>query len=377
MSEYIDRNLTVDGLKAELDVLSKNYEKVSGHTLLIYAADLSKGDFPIALDMQDYYIIDDILPEKDSRKELDVYLVTPGGSGEAAESIADLLHARYEEVNFVIAEEAKSAGTILALSGNNIAMTETGSLGPIDAQCHIGRGFVSADDYMTWIKEKMTAEALTPFDAMMVAQISPGELYGVQNSLEYAKDLVLKWLPQYKFKDWTETETSHKNVTDEMRKKRAKEIANDLTNHKKWRSHGRSLSIKELNDINLHIDEVTQPLLEIVKRIQVVIRLIFSMSSVYKIYSSRGQKIMKMASQIAAPISQPPVLQFEALCPKCRKKYKLYVEFEHIEDIVNDLEEQGFSKVPSDSKINCDCGHQIDLAPIKNEIEAKTNRKVL
>lgn len=377
MSEYIDRNLTVDGLKTELDVLSKNYEKVSGHTLLIYAADLSKGDFPIALDMQDYYIIDDVLPEKDSRKELDVYLVTPGGSGEAAESIADLLHARYEEVNFVIAEEAKSAGTILALSGNNIAMTETGSLGPIDAQCHIGRGFVSADDYMTWIKEKMTAEVLTPFDAMMVAQISPGELYGIQNSLEYAKDLVLKWLPKYKFKNWTETETTHKEVTNTMREKRAKEIANDLTNHKKWRSHGRSLSIKELNDINLHIDEVTQPLLEIVKRIQVVIRLIFSMSSVYKIYSSRGQKIMKMASQIAAPISQPPVLQFEALCPKCRKKYKLYVEFEHIEDIVNDLEEQGFSKVPSDSKINCDCGHQIDLAPIKNEIEAKTNRKVL
>lgn len=376
-NEYIEKNLTIDGLKAELAALSEKYEKISGHTLLIYAADLSKGDFPIALDMQDCYIIDDILPEQDDKKELDVYLVTPGGSGEAAESIADLLHNRYEGVNFVIAEEAKSAGTILALSGNSIAMTETGSLGPIDAQCHIGRGFISADDYMTWVKEKMTEKSLTPFDSMMVAQISPGELYGIQNSLEYAKDLVLKWLPQYKFKDWTETETSHKMVTDEMRKKRAREIANDLTNHKKWRSHGRSLGIKELNAINLHVDEITQPTLEIVKRIQIVIRLIFSMSSVYKIYSSDGQKIMKTASQLAAPVSQPPVLQFEAMCQKCKKTYKLYVEFEHIDDITNNIEKQGFSKVPDDLKINCDCGHQIDLTPIKNEIEAKTNRKVL
>lgn len=86
---------------------------------------------------------------------------------------------------------------------------------------------------------------------------------------------------------------------------------------------------------------------------------------------------MKTASQLTAPVSQPPVLQFEAMCPKCRKAYKLYVEFEHIDDIADSLERQGFSKVPGDLKISCGCGHQIDLTPIKNEIEAKTNRKVL
>ena len=33
-------------------------------------------------------------------------------------------------------------------------MTETGSLGPIDAQMRIGRSVISAYDYMEWVEEK-------------------------------------------------------------------------------------------------------------------------------------------------------------------------------------------------------------------------------
>lgn len=54
----------------------------------------------------------------------------------------------------MIAGEAKSAGTILVLSGDNIFMTDTGSLGPIDAQVRIGRSVVSAHDYKEWIDLK-------------------------------------------------------------------------------------------------------------------------------------------------------------------------------------------------------------------------------
>jgi ClpP class serine protease len=70
--------------------------------------------------------------------KIDFYTETPGGSGEAAEEIAKFLRKKFEGVNFVIAGEAKSAGTILVLSGDNIYMTDTGSLGPIDAQVKIG-----------------------------------------------------------------------------------------------------------------------------------------------------------------------------------------------------------------------------------------------
>lgn len=51
----------------------------------------------------------------------------------------------------MISGEAKSAGTVLALSGDEILMTNSGSLGPIDAQLKIGRSTVSAHDYLEWV----------------------------------------------------------------------------------------------------------------------------------------------------------------------------------------------------------------------------------
>lgn len=67
----------------------------------------------------------------------------------------------------MIAGEAKSAGTILVLSGDNIFMTDTGSLGPIDAQVRIGRSVVSAHDYKEWIdlkrEEALKNGSLNPF----------------------------------------------------------------------------------------------------------------------------------------------------------------------------------------------------------------------
>ena len=128
-------------------------------------------------------------------------------------------------------------------------MTDTGSLGPIDAQIKIGRTVVSAHDYQEWVEEKREEAQkngkLNPFDAIMISQISPGELKGVVNSLEFAKDLVSDWLEKYKFKNWTKTRTQKIDVTDEMRKKRAKEVANDFANHTEWRTHGRSLKIDD------------------------------------------------------------------------------------------------------------------------------------
>ena len=76
-----------------------------------------------------FYNIQDILRESPHTK-IDFYIETPGGSGEAAEEIAKFLRKKFDEVNFVVAGEAKSAGTILVLSGDNIYMTDTGSLGP-------------------------------------------------------------------------------------------------------------------------------------------------------------------------------------------------------------------------------------------------------
>lgn len=202
-----------------------------------------------------------------------MYIETPGGSGETVEEIVKFLRNNFDTVSFVVSGEAKSAGTIIVLSGDEILMTETGSLGPIDAQMKIGRSVVSAYDYMEWVEEKRKeAEKqgrLNPFDATMGAQITPGELGSVFHALNFAEDLVVEWLINYKFKNWNVAETHKIPVTEEMKRKRAEEIAKELTNHSKWRLHGRSIKIDDLEEIGLKITRIDDnpKLAEIVYRI--------------------------------------------------------------------------------------------------------------
>ena len=189
INEYVSKELGLIDLQDELQGLIKRYNDYTGRNLFVYAADINKSRIrgvDVSMVQDDFYTLQDILREL-KKKKLDVYLETPGDSGEAAEEIAKFLRKKFNEVNFIIAGEAKSAGTILVLSGDNIFMTETGSLGPIDAQVRIGRSVISAHDYKEWIdnkrEEAQNKGTLNPVDAMIIAQISPGELAGINNSM--------------------------------------------------------------------------------------------------------------------------------------------------------------------------------------------------
>lgn len=258
MNEYMARRLSVQDLENELIMLITEYNKLRSTFFILYASAIGKGiSLPdSSLNQDDFYIIHDLLRNVKS-PTLDFYIETPGGSGEAAEEIVECLRKKFSHVTFIITGEAKSAGTILALSGNDIIMTETGSLGPIDAQVKIGRSVVSAFDYIEWTDarraEAEKAGRLNPFDATMIAQISPGELNGVFHALKYAEDMVSEWLVKYKFQNWTVTKTNKKPVTEELKKQTAKKIVGELINHAKWRSHGRSLKADDLEGIGLQI----------------------------------------------------------------------------------------------------------------------------
>ncbi len=383
--------------KQELRTLIKKYSDLTGRNIFIYAADFNKGrrGIDVSLMQDDFYTIQDILRESD-KKQIDFYIETPGGSGEAAEEIARFLHKKFKEVNYIIAGEAKSAGTILALSGDNIYMCETGSLGPIDAQIKIGRSIVSAYDYKKWIDEKRLEASisgkLNPFDAIMVAQISPGEIYGVTNSLDFAKILVQDWLVKYKFKNWKETQSSHKKVTKKMKEDRAKEIADYLCKHTEWKTHGRSLKIDDLKDLLLieNIDE-NPSLADIVYRIKTIIRLIFDSSTDYKLYFWENFNITRTATVANANMPTVPIpiprnqtqqvdqVVIEIDCPKCGKKHKIPGYFDIDSATIKKLKLPTNNIIKDNDVLICDglgCGLNIDLKPIKSQIETQSNKKL-
>ena len=388
MNEYLGRNLGPQDLENELQILIANYNKLRSSYLFVFASAIGKSIPGIGIDQSDYFVIHDLLRNKGEFRNLDFYLETPGGSAEAVEEIVGCLHKRFENVSFIISGEAKSAGTIMALSGDEILMTETGSLGPIDAQIRIGRAFISAFDYMEWVNNKredaLKNNSLNPFDAVMVAQISPGELMGVHHSLRFAEDLVVKWLPIRKFKNWNFTETAKRAVTPEMKQARATEIANELLNHALWRSHGRSIKRDDLEQIGLKITNIDQnmELADLVYRIQTVCRLLFDSSTCYKIYATEQERISKHAARPDLPLpspqkGSPDLVEIQPTCPKCGKKHNMYAKLKDDPRIDADFQKRGFTPFPLNAKLVCQCGFEMDLSGIKNQIEIQSRRKII
>ncbi|MBM4294176.1 MAG: peptidase [Deltaproteobacteria bacterium] len=393
MSEYIKKiekeGWTVSRFEEELVNLIKKYNQIRNSYLLIYA---TAGDKPIDQKMimqDDYYIIHDLLKDR-PENNLDVFIETLGGSGEVVEEIVGFFHGKFDTISFIIAGQAKSAGTIMALSGHEIYMTETGSLGPIDAQVKLGRSRISASDYVDWIEQKKTeAEKtgkLNPFDAIMIAQITPGELYGIVHSLQYAKDLVIDWIPKYKFKNWITTETRKIAVTDEMKKARAKEIADKLIERETWRTHGRPIKINDLQEL-LKINRIEDDpkLSEVVFKIHTVIRFLFERSTVFKIFAIADEKIFR---HFHPPIVQPApgpgmapqqadVVVIDHSCNNCGKMHKLYAKLKKEPKIDFDMKAQGRTPLPVNNLITCPCGVKIDLTPVRRDIEANLGKKLV
>jgi hypothetical protein len=192
-------------------------------------------------------------------------------------------------------------------------------------------------------------------------------------------------LPKYKFKNWNITETRKLPVTDEMKKSMAMDIANKLTDHSKWRLHGRSIKIQDLEDIGLkiaHIDDVPQ-LAEVVYKIHAVCQLFFDNTSIFKILATEDHKMFRQAAAIVGqPIripkgKQPDVVEIEQQCPKCGVKHRIYAMFAPDPKIDSDCRKKGLTPFPKDAKIKCACGFEIELAGVKSQVEVVSGRKII
>ena len=89
------------------------------------------------------HLLEDELDTPVERTEIDLWLDTPGGDAHAAYKIGLLLRRYASTVRVVIPDYAKSAGTLLALVGDEIFMGPAAELGPLDAQLgHEGEGMM-------------------------------------------------------------------------------------------------------------------------------------------------------------------------------------------------------------------------------------------
>ena len=205
------------------------------------------------------HTIEQIAKEK-KHTRLSIVLTTGGGSATAVERYVNIIRNFYDEVNFIVPDFAYSAGTIFCMSGDNIYMNYYSVLGPIDPQVmNKDKRWVPALGYLDKINElieKAHKGALTNAEFLILKDFDLAELKGYEQAKELTIDLLKKWLVKYKFKNWTKKQTSGVPVTQEMKEKRAEEIADRLSDNKIWKSHGRPINIEILRDsLNLVIED--------------------------------------------------------------------------------------------------------------------------
>lgn len=196
------------------------------------------------------------------KDRLVVILNTPGGSAETTEKMVEIIRYHYREIYFVVPDYAMSAGTIFCMSGNRIYMDYSSSLGPIDPQIYNGKQYVPALGYLDKVNEiikKSREGKMTQAEFLLLQTIDMAMLSKCEQAKELTITLLKKWLVEYKFQDWTQTETSKKSVTLKMKQERAEEIAKDLGNNKGWHSHNRCIGVNTLQkNVRLKIEDYSK-----------------------------------------------------------------------------------------------------------------------
>lgn len=268
MSTRQDRNQDVDEIVLErIRASSEQVEDAFDATVLYYCGPIYEpGDSLIRKAIE-------VRKSSGKRKRrLALLLTTSGGSIEVAERIANTLRHHYRSISFVVPDHAMSAGTVLAMCGDEIWMDYFSFLGPIDPQVRNREGkWVPALGYISKYNaliQKASKGALSTAEmAVLLQQFDQGDLFFYEQARDLSIELLEKWLVRYKFKDWRVTDSRRTRVTNAMKSKRAKEIAAALSDPDRWKSHGRGLSKEVLwRVLKLKIDDLeTDPKGESVK----------------------------------------------------------------------------------------------------------------
>lgn len=109
--------------------------------------------------------IEKLIIDAEHHNKLTIILNTGGGLIDPVERTVGIIRRHYNQVDFIIPDRAMSAGTVFALSGNNIYMDYYSQLGPIDPQFYIDDKWIPGVGYLEKFDEmnqKSANGTLTP-----------------------------------------------------------------------------------------------------------------------------------------------------------------------------------------------------------------------
>ena len=292
----------------------KDVVAITHRPLVIYATDFIapnpiKAQFAgnlMIISLADKDGFDEVTRNLPRNTPIDILLHSPGGSAEATESIVGLLRDRFSHIRFIIPNVAKSAATMLALSGEQLLMDERSELGPTDPQMLLttqdGRVIAAPaqaikDQFKTAQDEINADPRNLPSWVPILGMYGPALLAQCDNQLALAQGLVSEWLEQYMF------------AGDMQAKQKAEKIAKHLANHNNFRSHARRVGIAELQSLDVNIlDMRTVPdLHDAVRDLYTAITLTFAKTNAYKLVENSNDEAL--FGQVQVQFAAQPVAQ--------------------------------------------------------------------
>ncbi len=382
-AEYLDKKFSGAALTRERKNQLLRIAKLRHRHVLVISADVQNRF--AGLSNEDLLAIRDQLSNIGSGDAIDLILETPGGSGEAAEDIVRLIRGRFSSMGVIVPGTAKSAGTILAMAGDEILMSDESGLGPIDAQITQKGKVFSAHALlqgMNQIKQEIKETGnLNRVYIPMLQNLSPGELQHARNVQDFAGELVRTWLVNYKFKDWTMHRTSGETVTEEEKQSRADEIANALSNHSRWKTHGRSIKISDLHELGLRITDFgdNHKLADTIRRYYILLRMTFE-SNIFKLFETPTSQIIRfehvnvMGPPVPTPVQDKANQAIVGLtCKKCNTVMKIQGNLGVQSPLL-----PGHLPFPANNKLQCPtCGVAHDLIQARQQVEAQSKKPLL
>jgi membrane-bound ClpP family serine protease len=140
-------------------------------------------------------LFEELIVDADRNDDLHLLLDSPGGDGETAIRLVRAAQARCRQFTVLVPNQAKSAGTLLAMGAHSIFMGPTSDLGPVDAQFVIpDRGLVSAKDLIAAVEAAEAAIAQNPdsypLHVSLLADVTAVMVQQARSAFARSSDLV-------------------------------------------------------------------------------------------------------------------------------------------------------------------------------------------
>ncbi|MHC6202088.1 SDH family Clp fold serine proteinase [Breznakiellaceae bacterium SP9] len=249
------------------------------------------------IDDDDIVGFSDLIHSTDS-ENIDVFLISNGGSPVSAERIVKQLRGKYKKIRYLVTGNAYSAATIMCLSANEIIMHSQGTLGPIDPQINGIPAYAILKSFEE-VENRLKAEGPASLTAYMplIAKYDLHLFNICRNAQKLSEELANQYLKDYMF-------STKEKTNDEIQ-----EIVKFFMNHELHKSHGRSIDRNIAKEKGLVIvkSEETPGLDLLLLSLFNQYQFFLAQSPFYKLFeNSRGVNWGRANQQIQIPVSNVP-----------------------------------------------------------------------